>query len=684
MSLSDEEVMAAPPGMPDEEVMIPAERSPATERPVAPKHTVPEEIAHVMSTVNEKHIAAMLGLPVDLVNKGLEKIGLPVSDQPLGGSKSIKSGMRALGMSDEEAKPDTTAGRIAAETLGAVATAPAGGGVLGGAMKLAAPLAGPSVGAALKTAAPVMAAPIPNIAAGATGGLGGAAGEELFRDTKGKDIAKLVGELAGGAASGFIPGVSMRSVALRPASTPDAVVAAYERLGLVPSAAERAQPGTAGRIVGWAEGNTLPQSIGGSGVMDRFQQERRQAITNLQEDIAAAYGTPKPRPEMGSELQNAVVSRWTTAKENSGKVIGEIRDKYAEETVYPQKLIDAIVNPVGGAKTGPVREATLDPLMAEAAALIRETGGHMTMADLAALKTKYGYASEPGFHKNVNDAQVDQLHAAVKADFENSVKAKSPEDYARLKTANGEYATAMTEFKQNFKKLLGTKDVPVSAERAFEIVTGAAGEKGRGDIKEFTTVWNALPKETQGNLTATILTRLGSVDKSVPNNPESFSLGKFVSGYRDLSQEAKDLLFKNNPKQAQALDDLAAVSSNLQEKILRFASTSRSGAGAMQIAQLGGAGAMLATGNIPGALLAIGGPWVAAHMLTNPTSVKVLTKTLQGLNDSFDSSVRAGLALNALPKMGDSLNPPAGIKRPPSLIEKRSIVMPEMPQELAQ
>lgn len=600
------------------------------------------EINRILSRINESYIADTLGAPVDWVNKLLSMQGVSTSDKPFLGSESIKSGMRALGMSEKGENPQTMTGGAIADVGGSAVSAMLGGGAIGAATK---GLGGALGSSALKATGEVVGSPSGNIAAGAGAGAGGNIGGEAFKDTSMEGPARSFGEFIGGAIGGISP-----STHLRPPNVPDPVLGAYERLKLAPSAAEA---GVGGRTAQWLEGNILPQTIGGSNVMEAFRQKRLRQLTDIQQNIAEAYGAPKPRAEMGKSVQDSVMDTWVQNKQKDGQLIGALKTKYGKDVVYPENFVDAVANPIGGAESKVVRETTQDPLMQEAANIIRTTSGHLTFSDLAALKTKYGGALEPGFQKNTNDAHVEQLFNAVRKDMESHIKTTSPDDYAALKASNARYSEAQQDFKKYFKKLVGTKDVPVSSERAYEILTASATDKARGDIEEFKHVWDALPPEERGNLSATVLSRLGALDKGKPENPETWSLGKFISGYRDMSDPAKSILFKGNKDLAKQLDDLVEVTQNIQDRVTRLASTSRSGTGAIILGQfgIGALASHIASGDVSGFLYTMGGPYVMAQVLTNPTAVKAIANTLRYTNSAIDATARAGIALQAIPKV---------------------------------
>ena len=640
--------------------MIPVEHDPfaSESKPVDhdpfAKNTVPkkeknkadyivQEVTRAASRASDRGIADTLGAPIDVVNKGLSKIGLPTSSEPLGGSKSIRHGMRALGMVPTEEEPESAGGRALEGGLEGGTSALLSGGITGGLLKGAGKVAGSAV---LEGAGEVAAAPVANLAVGTGAGAAGSATDN--------PILKPIAELVGGTATGMsAPGAAMREVR----KLPD-VLDSYERLKLAPSAAKS---GLGGKSAAWVQSNLLPQTIGGSNVMENFKNRRLKELTDIHSDIAAAYGAPNTREGMGKALQGDVMDQWLEAKGRSGAVIEDIKNKYGADPIVPNNFIKAVENPKGGPTSEVVKERANDPLLVDAQNMIHANEGEWTVADLTALRTKYGAALEPGFQKNISDAQISDMYAGLRKDIEQHVKARSPQDHSELMAANEVYAKAQTDFKQSFKKLLGTKDVPVSSERAYDIIAGAGTETGRGDLREFRTVWDNLSKETKGNMAATILSKMGSNIPGEAVSPENFSLAKFIKGYGNLTPEAKDILFNStgNGRQARALDDLAAVAKNIEEKINKLQSTSKSGTGMIQMGQMAAAASVPAAVGDPlhsvtaltAMLATIGGPYIASEMLTNPTAVKAMTGILNGVNLAIDTGARATILLQSLPKM---------------------------------
>lgn len=608
------------------------------------------EANRTLSSVNDK-IAGAIGLPVDLARGGLEAVGVPVAsaEKQFGGSESIRRAMRALGMSREGAEPETDIGKLTASTMGGAAEAALTGGGIGSLLKSG----GRALGRPLvESLGESFAAPVPNVIAGSGAGAVGQAAEET-------GLPRPVGEVLGAAAAGRItPSTSLR--APRPS---DPVLDAYERLRLSPSAGEAASSTSmGGRAVQWLQGNILPQTFGGGGKMEEFKLGRLREVTDIQERIAQSYGEPSSRIAAGEAIQNRIMDRWLAAKESAGDTIKSVTDRYSNDVIFAEEFANATASPVGAGRAKSVRDATIDPMVKIAQDAIRENGGHFSVSDLRALRTRFGNALEPGFEKNVNDAQVSQLYGAVTQDIENLIKARSPNDLATLKKANSEYKSAMDDFRQSFKKMVGTENVPVSAEKAYNILTARGSEKATADLEAFSTVWGALGKKERGTVAATVLSRMGAVDPNVPLSNSNFEIGKFLREYRGLNDQAKQMLFMQTGqgKVARELDDLTTVYENIQTKLSKLASTSKSGTGMVFAPHMGTA----TTGTIAAgfvdpwlavatALTTLGGPRVAAEILTNPKAVRGLINSLEPIERAIDANMRAVPAMEAI----DALKP---------------------------
>lgn len=161
-------------------------------------------IGNVGAGINES-IADVAGMPVDLVNRGLGLIGLR-SDQPIGGSQSIKQVMGLIGANPENVSADTEPERIA-RTIGSgigsvavpglgaeAATANLAKSLSPTAMSVLEAIAG---GKQAPSAAGTLTGMAKNAGIGAASGAGQDLGERLAPDGY-KPAGALLGSLAGG------------------------------------------------------------------------------------------------------------------------------------------------------------------------------------------------------------------------------------------------------------------------------------------------------------------------------------------------------------------------------------------------------------------------------------------------------------------------------------------------------
>ena len=196
-------------------------------------------------------IASIFGAPVDIANAGLQAIGLPVSQQPFGGSASIEAGLASLGqvtgaqMVPEPGQQPETAGEYIGRGVGEAAGALIPGY---GLARLAAGASSPVVaGIGQRIATAPVAAPVATtsteLAAGGGAGAGRMFAERTFPDVEG---AGTLGELAGGLSVGALVSApslianapSVRAVrgAVTPFTQAGAQARAIGRLqGLVPN-----------------------------------------------------------------------------------------------------------------------------------------------------------------------------------------------------------------------------------------------------------------------------------------------------------------------------------------------------------------------------------------------------------------------------------------------------------------
>lgn len=630
---SDKEVAPAAPAAPWEQ----PEKSTASK--------VWEETRRAIAKADRDYLDPMLGLPADIVGWAIGK------DLP-GGRKwfdSLQLGGEEVGKTPD---PETGAGKFGAAALGSTGKTMLEGGILGRAVGAG----GEMLGGLAKTVGAKAGAQIADPAANAAAGLGGVAGGEIGKQLSPEGlegVGEVLGGLAGGGVSGGMTG------APRARSAVDETMEQFERLGLRPTAGTS---GAGGKTTQWLEGNVLPQTIGGANKMHAVAQENLKQFTKVQQEIAAKYGAPRGKYDMGSEVQDTVLKGWEGKKQEAGQIMNSIGRAFGpDDTFYPKNLTEAVLKPFGSATSKEVQATTNAPELEEIKGILEKTQGLLSFDDMKALKTKFGDMLANTHDKSVNEAQIGQMVKALDDDIEGAVKSiGNPETVKDWHYAKATYANAMQDYRQSFKKLLGTKDLPVRAERVYELMVGQAGTKSPADMQSFETVWRALGKEKQGELAGTILSHMGNTDPEKLGSVEGFSLPKFLTNYKNLSPEAKKMLFKStgNTELERSFDDLISISDKMGMWD-KLASSSKSGVGGVMAGQLMAPVIAAATGNyltaLKAAVLSIGGPWAAAQMLTNPKAVRALADSLHKANEGAVGTARSLMAADKVsidPKTG--------------------------------
>lgn len=180
----------------------------AAQMNIAPQRDSQRGLPGALNTVNEG-IARGLGAPVDLVAAGLDRLGLDTGDAPLGGSESIRRGMRAIGSDPIDRDPETWGERAlmgAGEGAGVLLPA----GAIGRGLQAAGGLAGRAGDTLMR---PFVSTPARAMGAEVAAGAGARVGGEAAARGAESDnpLIRAGGELAGGLAAAAGPGAALRT-----------------------------------------------------------------------------------------------------------------------------------------------------------------------------------------------------------------------------------------------------------------------------------------------------------------------------------------------------------------------------------------------------------------------------------------------------------------------------------------
>lgn len=463
----------------------------------------------------------------------------------------------------------------------------------------------------------------------------------------GEDYAGAPGRLAGSILGGGIGGGVTGAKTPRPdfQETFDT----FERLGLKPTAATT---DVGGKATKWLEANVLPQAIGSANRMQKTIEGNLTQFTKKQQEIASAFGAPKAKAEMGADLQDTVLAGWEGRKAEAGQIFNSIGQAFGPNDKFaPSKLLGVLNKPLGSASTKEVKAFTDAPELQELDQLLTQTGGKLSYSDMTALKSKFGDMLDPRYSKDINKAQIGQIVHALDEDIEGAVKSLGNKDTLRdWQYAKATYSNAMQDYQQAFKKLLGTREMPVRAERVYEILVGQAGIKSPADMESFKKVWGQLGSAKQGDLSATVLSHMGNKDPSKLGDMEGFSLPTFLTNYKNLSPDAKEMLFRQTGNAAleKSFDDLMLAAQKMGVWPA-LESTSKSGTFAGMASQAAAPLAYAAAGqyaaSAKAAILGIGGPALAAKVLTDPKYVKRLAHAMDKVNAGLTGATKAVLGV---------------------------------------
>jgi hypothetical protein len=601
-----------------------------------------EETKRAIAKADRDYIVPMIGLPADIVGWALD------SEKGLPGGTEWWNNLPGIG---DVPEPTTRAGKLGAEVLGQGATGLVQGGAIGKTVQAGGQALGAfgrqATGAAMSKLGGQIADPAAN-AASALGGAAAGQGLEAIAPEGFEPLAHGVGSVLGGALAGGVT-APPRSI-----SSVDKAFDTYQRLGLHPSAA---MVGVGGRTAQLLEGNVLPSALGSAGKMHNFASQTVDKFQSVKDNIASRFGAARTKYDMGKDARETVAQGFQARKQEGANLLDAIGQAFGPNDKFiPKNLNRALFKPAGSASTTAVQEYANDPEIAAIKAVLDKTQGSLTYQDMLAIKTKLGNMMEQSYANTVNKAQISQLVSAIDNDMKATIESIGNPDTVRdWEQGKAIYNNAMRDYEKAFKDLLGTKDMPVEPEAVYRILMGRGSTKASADIEAFETVWRQLGKAKQGELAATVLAHMGNTDPAKMGSVEGFSLNTFLTQYKNLSPQAKQMLFRStgNAQLEQALDDLMFAADKIGgwDKV---ASTSRSNISGTMLGQVGAIAGIAATADwltaLKFAALDIGGPAAAAWTLTNPKGIRAIADALNKANDAAIGAARGVMAINP-PKM---------------------------------
>ena len=314
------------------------------------------------------------------------------------------------------------------------------------------------------------------------------------------------------------------------------------------------------------------------------------------EPVAAAR--EKATAQLGDAVDALIPS---TTKEEAGRKIGEgikgwmtsgVREKaknaYDEVTnlfenanaTKPLENTRNVVADLMAKRVGAKLEGTTPAIDLVLPAV--KSGEGLTYEGAKTLYTELRNLRSENMIKGVKDANVDRLYSALKNDVLDIAEAAGGEP-ARffLQKADREYQR-MSMMREQLAKIVGKKEEAVSDEQIFNRLFNASKEGGSANNKLVQRAITVMEPEQLKAFQAGILAKMG---RDAEGN---FSPTRWLgpSGINSLSPRAKAMIFKDEPKLLQALNDVTAVSERFKNlnKFGNPSGTSQSVFGGMSIA----------------------------------------------------------------------------------------------------
>lgn len=274
------------------------------------------------------------------------------------------------------------------------------------------------------------------------------------------------------------------------------------------------------------------------------------------------------------------------------------------------------------------------PAMKTLAAAVTDPKG-MNYAGIKQLRSYFGETMpDQLIAEGLSPGETKQLYGPLTQDLQSAVLAGGGQPALDAWTQANTLAKLKADQREQLYKIIGT-DGDTAPEAVFGRLSQLAGTKSTADIALLRQAKQAMGPQAWQQVGNATISRLG---RDAQGN---FSPDRFIgpNGYAGLSDQAKGVLF--TPQQRSALDDLNTVSNRVNEKISKFANTSRT-AHVSQAAELLGGLWLHPVGTVVG----IAGTRTAAHLLAMPAVAQAAVRL--GRAQLAGSVSRATLAHNAL------------------------------------
>lgn len=362
-----------------------------------------------------------------------------------------------------------------------------------------------------------------------------------------------------------------------------------------------------------------PAIPGAPNLSPLFQNARIKRIEGALQRDAWGNEAVATRPGVADQIDDA---RGTLKEQASD--IGRLNDDTAAaiaqqnvlRTSLGQKPLEHVPYPVMGRKDIDDEIQTL---------LAGKADGRLPFEALKKLRTAVGQELDnAGLMADVPRSKWRALYSALSKDMQGAAEEAGPQAI-RAWTRADNYYQARIKRLESIEHVIDRHTEGAGVEGVFQAATGNL----KWGSSTLNAIMKSLPRESQKELTAMVLRRMGRAVGSQQNaETDKFSMSTFLTNWANTSKSARRALFdRHGPNFSQNMDRIARMAERVRDgsEVFRNPSgTVRQGAlMAQTVASASGAAASLAMGNVAGAVISLGTS--AASAATANKLAKVMT-----------------------------------------------------------
>jgi hypothetical protein len=186
---------------------------------------------------------------------------------------------------------------------------------------------------------------------------------------------------------------------------------------------------------------------------------------------------------------------------------------------------------------------------------LRRPGG-LTYNGIKDLRSSVGeMMNQSILPQGMSGAELKQIYSGLSTDLDRAAYTAGGQQGLQLHNAANAFAKQTADRRDQLSALLGGPKAGASDEAVFQALKTAAGKTGGADIDLLRKASTAITPQSWDHVARGMVSTLG---RDADGN---FSPQRFITDYGKISDDAKGVLFGQNPQLRQNLDDLHTVSS---------------------------------------------------------------------------------------------------------------------------